>query len=121
MEARILYTARLWHEDAQERGRVAMVVAQTDVEYRRPILFRPEAYDCWSWISHVGRRSMVVESEICDGDEVLSRARVVMVFFDRDDPAPGRPARGAARAAARRPRAGGHSRELTMNCAAWVT
>ena len=91
MEARILYTARLWRESAEERGRVAMVVAQTDVEYRRPILFRPEAYDCWSWISHVGRRSMVVESEICDGDEVLSRARVVMVFFDREAQRPADP------------------------------
>ncbi len=40
MEARILYTARLWRETAEERGRVAMVVAQTDVEYQRPILFR---------------------------------------------------------------------------------
>jgi acyl-CoA thioester hydrolase len=88
MEARILYTARLWRESAEERGRVAMVVAQTDVEYQRPILFRPEAYDCWSWISHVGRSSMVVESEICDGDVVLSRARVVMVFFDRDTSRP---------------------------------
>jgi acyl-CoA thioester hydrolase len=68
-----------------------MVVAQTDVEYQRPILFRPEAYDCWSWISHVGRRSMVVESEICDGDVVLSRARVVMVFFDRDTSSPVEP------------------------------
>jgi acyl-CoA thioester hydrolase len=91
MEARILYTARLWRETAEERGRVAMVVAQTDVEYQRPILFRPEAYDCWSWISHVGRRSMVVESEICDGDVVLSRARVVMVFFDRDTSSPVEP------------------------------
>ena len=31
---------------------------------------------------------MTIESEICDGETVLSRARVVMVFFD---PATGRP------------------------------
>jgi acyl-CoA thioester hydrolase len=60
----------------------SFVVAQTDVDYRVPILFRPEAYDAWSWISHVGERSLVIESEICDGDTLLSRARVVLVFFD---------------------------------------
>ena len=59
-----------------------MVVAQTDVDYRVPILFRPEPYDVWSWITHVGSSSLVIESEIRDGDHVLSRARVVVVFFD---------------------------------------
>ena len=59
-----------------------MVVAQTDVDYRVPILFRPEPYDCFSRIVRVGSRSMTIEAEICDGDVVLSRARVAMVFFD---------------------------------------
>ena len=63
-----------------------MVVAQTDVDYKLPILFRPEPYDAWSWISRVGERSMTIESEICDGEAVLSRARVVMVFFDPRQP-----------------------------------
>jgi len=58
------------------------VVAQTDVDYRRPILFRAEPYDCWSQLAHLGSRSMTIESEICDRDEVLARARVTTVFFD---------------------------------------
>ncbi len=91
MEARILFTSRLWGEREEPRDRVAMVVAQMDVEYRVPILFRPEPYECWSWISHVGRRSMVVESEICDGEVVLSRSRVVMVFFDQETQRPVEP------------------------------
>ena len=81
-EARILYTARLWRDVPRER--IATVVAQTDVDYAVPILFRPEPYDGWTWLSHVGNRSMVVESEICDGDLVLSRSRVAMVFFDQE-------------------------------------
>jgi acyl-CoA thioester hydrolase len=81
-EARILYTARLWRD--VPRQRIATVVAQTDVDYRVPILFRPEPYDGWTWLSHVGNRSMVVESEIRDGDVLLSRARVAMVFFDQE-------------------------------------
>jgi acyl-CoA thioester hydrolase len=80
MEARILLTARLWRDVGADR--LHMVVAETGVDYKVPILFRPEPYDTWSWISHVGDRSMTIESEICDGDTVLSRARVAMVFFD---------------------------------------
>jgi acyl-CoA thioester hydrolase len=88
MEARILFTARLWRDVPDETGRFAMVVAQTDVDYKLPILFRPEAYDAWSWISDVGERSFVIESEICDGDRLLSRARVAMVFFDQETQRP---------------------------------
>jgi acyl-CoA thioester hydrolase len=84
-EARILMQARLWRDLADWDPSV--VVAQMDVDYKSPILFRPETYDLWSWISRVGERSMTIESEICDGDTVLSRARAVIVFFD---PAAGR-------------------------------
>ena len=83
-EARIQLMDRLWRDLPEGTPRVSMVVAQTDVDYKVPILFRPEPYDGWTWLSHVGRRSMVVESEICDGDTVLSRARVAMVFFDQE-------------------------------------
>jgi acyl-CoA thioester hydrolase len=60
----------------------SMVVAQADVTYRRPILFRQEPYDIYTWISRVGRTSMVMGSEILAEGEVLARARFVMVFFD---------------------------------------
>ncbi len=88
MEARILMTARLWNGVPDGTPEPVVVVAQTDVDYRVPILFRQEPYDAWSRITDVGTTSMTIESEICDGDVVLSRARVVMVFFD---PATGRP------------------------------
>lgn len=81
-EARIAMMARLWGADWGAAGRAQVVVAQIDVDYRVPILFRPEPYDAWTWVSHVGRTSVVVESEIRDGDVVLARARIVLVFFD---------------------------------------
>ena len=62
--------------------RPAFVVAQTDVDYRLPILLRHEPYDVWSAIIAVGTRSMTIESEIADADQVLARARVTVVFFD---------------------------------------
>jgi acyl-CoA thioester hydrolase len=66
-----------------------LVVAQTDVDYRRPILFRAEPYDCFTWVSHIGSTSVVFESVVRDADDVLARARVVGVCIDS---ATGRPA-----------------------------
>jgi acyl-CoA thioester hydrolase len=60
----------------------SMVVAQSDVTYRRPILFRPEAYDVNTWVARIGRTSMVMEAEIVAEDELLAKGRFVMVFFD---------------------------------------
>ncbi|HEY9565056.1 MAG TPA: thioesterase family protein [Nocardioides sp.] len=80
-EGRIGYMANLWG-GGEDYPQVSVVLAQMDVEYVRPIMFRSQPYDVHSWVSKVGRSSFVVESEILDGDEVLSRARVVMVTFD---------------------------------------
>ncbi|CAM3387015.1 thioesterase family protein [Nocardioides dubius] len=80
-EARIAYITHVAH-DGSDIG-VQFVVAQCDVDYKTPILFRGEPYRVQSWVSHVGRSSFGMESIILDGDTVLSRARVVMVTFDR--------------------------------------
>jgi acyl-CoA thioester hydrolase len=65
-----------------EMPQLQVVVAQADVDYLAPITLRAAPYDCWSQVAKVGTRSMTVESEIVDGDRVLARARVVLVFFD---------------------------------------
>jgi acyl-CoA thioester hydrolase len=89
-EARIRLLSLLGRDLPEEKGQPATVVAQTDVDYRLPILFRDRPYDAWSWVTDVGSTSTTIESEICDGDTVLSRARVVVVFFDptTERPAP---------------------------------
>lgn len=81
-EGRIDFLTRLAGPVPGQDAHVSVVLAQMDVDYRRPILFRPEPYELQSWLTSVGRSSYVVESEILDGDEVLSRARAVLVAFD---------------------------------------
>jgi acyl-CoA thioester hydrolase len=66
-----------------------LVVAQTDVDYRRPILFRAEPYDCFTWVSHIGSTSVVFESVVGDDGDALARAKVVGVCIDSTT---GRPA-----------------------------
>lgn len=80
-ESRIQYLMGL-HTKGQKW--TAHVVARTDIDYRRPIHFRRAAYDVHNWISHVGNRSFTISSDICDGDELLATAHVVMVTFDAE-------------------------------------
>lgn len=85
-EARLRYIMHL-HQPGDTFGE--MVVARTDVDYRRPILFRPAPYEVRSWVSHVGRTSFVVAAQIldplADGDpELLATSRSVLVGFDRE-------------------------------------
>jgi acyl-CoA thioester hydrolase len=82
-EARLLFiTNRLMAQVPKELGLPSFVIAQTDVDYKAPILFRAEPYDCWSRISRVGSRSFTQEAEIRDGDTLLARAVVTIVFVD---------------------------------------
>jgi len=82
-------------------GEPGLVVAQIDVDYRQPILFREAPYDAWTWVSHVGRTSVVFETVICDGDTLLSRARAVGVFWDAEAERPAPPPAPVAEALAR--------------------
>lgn len=61
---------------------VHLVVAQIDADYKRPILFRPEPYECRTWVAHVGRTSAVFESVVVDDGTEMARARVVAVCID---------------------------------------
>lgn len=79
-EARIAYLGSLG--EGERHGPIEIVLARMDVDYRRPVLFRPEPYAIETWVSRVGTSSFGLHAEIKDGDTVLSRAEAVMVAFD---------------------------------------
>ncbi len=93
-EARIAVLARLWGEVPAGSGRTSVVVAQAEIDHLVPMLHRPEPYDAFTQVVHVGNTSVVVETEVvdrCGPNEVRhARARVVLVFVD-DDGRPRRP------------------------------
>ncbi|MGA8211612.1 MAG: thioesterase family protein [Nocardioidaceae bacterium] len=85
---------RLFAPGSTER----QVVARVDVDYRRPLLFRPEPYLVQTWVTRIGGSSYELGCRILDGpadpgepqdaDEavgpptVYSTGHVVMVAFD---------------------------------------
>lgn len=81
-EARLALLHELW--SSQGAAAPSLVVAQTDVDYRRPLLLRPEPYVARSWIARVGRTSADVDSVIEDDRGVVAAARVTIVFVDPD-------------------------------------
>ncbi|MCY7396217.1 MAG: acyl-CoA thioesterase [Nocardioides sp.] len=83
-EGRILFNSRIWHDLPAGTPRTSVVVAQADYDYLRPMVITSGGYDLWTWVDSVGNRSAVMSSEICDGDTVMSRSRVVLVFFDSE-------------------------------------
>ncbi|MDN4172656.1 thioesterase family protein [Nocardioides sp. SOB77] len=83
-EARISYFEQLGRGPSVDVARPVLVIARKAVDYRVPVLHRPEPYDAWSWISRVGTTSFDVQSELCDGDTVLARAHTTAVVVDRE-------------------------------------
>jgi acyl-CoA thioester hydrolase len=79
-EARIALVdvlGRFEHDD-----QLSVVVAQTDVDYRTPMLLRVEPYVVDTWVTSVGTSSFVFGAEIRYADTVISRGRMVLVSFD---------------------------------------
>jgi acyl-CoA thioester hydrolase len=79
-EARIAFLMQV--NDAGPAGRRGYVVARLDVDYRRPLVFRPEPIAVESWVTRVGRSSYDLRSRVVDGSETFADAHTVMVAFD---------------------------------------
>jgi len=82
-EARIAFILALAGDDPGTGLR--QVVARIDVDYKRPILFRPEPYLIETWVTHVGTSSYALDARIVDeqaASTVYSTAQVRLVAFD---------------------------------------
>jgi len=83
-EARIAFLRSL--TDSEEEPSLRQVVARIDVDYKRPILFRPEPYLVESSVTGIGTSSYDLESRIVDagGPErtVYSTSQVKLVAYD---------------------------------------
>jgi YbgC/YbaW family acyl-CoA thioester hydrolase len=85
-EARIAFL-QSW-VDVETDNALRQVVARIDVDYKRPILFRPEPYLVQSWVTRIGTSSYDLDSRIVDPEEtgelVYSTSQVRLVAFDLD-------------------------------------
>ena len=83
-EARIAFVLSLSGDGYDAHSSMRQVVARIDVDYKRPILFRPEPYLVETWVTRIGTSSYDLSCRIVDaeGDTLYSRADVSLVAFD---------------------------------------
>jgi acyl-CoA thioester hydrolase len=82
-EARIAFVLSLAGELFDVESTNRQVVARIDVDYRRPLLFRPEPYAVQTWVTRIGTSSYTLGCRIVDDHEtVYSTAEVTLVAFD---------------------------------------
>ena len=87
-EARIAFIQSLDEPllDPSAESTLRQVVARIDVDYKRPILFRPEPYAVETWVTRIGTSSYDLACRITGGasdhDTVYSTAQVRLVAFD---------------------------------------
>ena len=84
-EARIAFILSLDEPllDPSAESTMRQVVARIDVDYKRPILFRPEPYAVETWVDRVGTSSYGLGARIVDAaGTVYSTAEVTLVAFD---------------------------------------
>ena len=82
-EARIAFVLSLAGGLFDPDSSMRQVVARIDVDYKRPIVFRPEPYTVETWVSRNGTSSYGLSCRIVDEDgTVYSTAEAAMVTFD---------------------------------------
>jgi acyl-CoA thioester hydrolase len=76
--------------DGQSMLHEGVVVVRHEVDYRKPLDYRPEPVPIHTWIAEVRRSSFTVAYEIADPDAVYVQARTVLVPFDLESGSPRR-------------------------------
>lgn len=81
-EARIDLMARSARESGLDVFQLGVVVAQHEIDYLRPLRYRPEPVEVSTWVSRIGRSSYDIASEIRDPDGAYARALTTSVAVD---------------------------------------
>ena len=58
------------------------VVARHEIDYLRPLVYRPEPVTIETWLTRLGHASFTVAYEIKDADTVYVRATTIVVPYD---------------------------------------
>lgn len=83
-DARVDFLFRTAKELGADSLETGLLVARHEVQYRRPLVFRPEPVQIELWISEIKAASFVVDYEIVDPDPRITyvEARTRLVPFD---------------------------------------
>ncbi|MHA6760086.1 acyl-CoA thioesterase [Streptacidiphilus sp. PAMC 29251] len=81
-EARIDFTFTSAGEVGEKAFSEGSVVARHEIDYLRPLVYRPEPITIETWLTRLGHASFTVAYEIKDVDTVYVRASTIVVPYD---------------------------------------
>jgi acyl-CoA thioester hydrolase len=81
-EARIDFTFTNAGEAGEKAFSEGSVVARHEVDYLRPLVYRPEPVTVETWLTKLGNASFTVAYEIKDEETVYVRASTIVVPYD---------------------------------------
>jgi acyl-CoA thioester hydrolase len=59
-----------------------LVVARHEIDYRRPLLFRPDPLRVETWVTEMRAASFILAYEVRDDEHLYATARSVIVAYD---------------------------------------
>jgi acyl-CoA thioester hydrolase len=83
----------MFHLDPHREGRPpfkGLVVARHEIDYRRPLTFRPDPVRVETWVTEIRPVRFTLDYEIRDDEEIFVQARSVLVAYDVERAAPRR-------------------------------
>ncbi|WP_067179049.1 acyl-CoA thioesterase [Microtetraspora niveoalba] len=82
----------LFVDPVREGGRPhqGLVVARHEIDYRRPLMFRPDPVRVETWVTEIKPVRFTLAYEIKDDEQVFVEARSVMVAYDVESARPRR-------------------------------
>jgi acyl-CoA thioester hydrolase len=86
---RLLEEARvdlIWHLGPSGDGllRGGYVIVRHEIEYKRPLVHRPEPIQIEMWVSALQAATLAIEYEVKDGAEICALASTTMAPYDYD-------------------------------------
>ena len=81
-EARIDFTFTTAGEVGEKAFSEGSVVARHEIDYLRPLVYRPEPVIIETWLTKLGNASFTVAYEVKDAETLYARASTIVVPYD---------------------------------------
>jgi acyl-CoA thioester hydrolase len=81
-EARVDFLFTLAPRKGSETLQGGVVIARHEIDYKRPLHYRPEPVPVDTWVTEIKAASFTLAYEVHDPDVLYARARSVLVPYD---------------------------------------
>jgi acyl-CoA thioester hydrolase len=89
-QARVDWMFETAKEAGVEKFSLGTVVTRHEIDYKRPLVYRPEPVRVEIWVTKISVASFICAYDVCDDDVVYARAQTTLVPYDLAEQRPRR-------------------------------